>query len=39
MWFFNAYKEIKKWVLDEKEYYAVTLNYFITQELERFPNS
>ncbi len=25
--------------LDEKEYYAVTLNYFITQELERFPNS
>lgn len=25
--------------LDEKDYYATTLNYFITEELERFPNS
>lgn len=25
--------------LDEKDYYATTLNYFITKELERFPNS
>lgn len=25
--------------LDEKDYYATTLNYFITEELERFPDS
>ncbi len=25
--------------LDEKEYYATTLNYFITEELERFPKT
>ncbi len=25
--------------LDEKDYYATTLNYFITEELERFPES
>lgn len=32
IWFGNLW-------LDEKDYYATTLNYFITEELERFPKA
>lgn len=32
IWFENLW-------LDEKDYYATTLNYFITEELERFPKA